>query len=43
VLKTWRPSQEAPMEEKRESGTADPMWDLEVDDNTADQLSSYIV
>ena len=43
VLKTWRPSQEGALEEKRQEGKADPMWDLEVDDNTADQLGSYIV
>jgi len=43
VLKTFRPSQEGALEEKRQEGKADPMWDLEVDDNTADQLGSYIV
>ena len=43
VMKTWRPSQDAPLEEKRQSGKADVMWDIEVEDNTDDQLSSYIV
>jgi len=42
-LKTWKPSQDGEMVEKRQEGNKNPMWDIEVDDNTDDQLSSYIV
>jgi hypothetical protein len=39
-LNPWKPSEEAPMQESRESNG---MWDIDVEDNSVDRRASYIV
>lgn len=40
-LNPWRPSEEAPM--KEDNGGSSGMWDIDVDDEVADRMASYIV
>lgn len=38
VMKPWKPSEETPMKE-----AGDGMWDIDIEQDTSDRLSSYIV
>lgn len=40
LLRPWKPSEEAPM---KESGAQGGMWDIDVDNEPVDRMSSYIV
>jgi phage terminase large subunit-like protein len=42
-LRTWKPSEEAPLVPSTEKSAAPGMWDLDVEEETTDRLSSYIV
>lgn len=40
MMKAWRPSEEAPLVT---TGKDDGMWELELDDEPANRMASYIV